>query len=350
MVQDIEIEIDPSFLQPSDHRPRPKAIDADDVAGEIPIIDLSKSEDLVSEIGRACQKWGFFQVINHGVPIELCRKTEATAKKFFEQTPEEKKKVKRDEVNAMGYHDGEHTKNVRDWKEVFDYLVGNTTTIPASHEPHDSKLRILTNQWPQYPPEFRETLEEYAREVEKLAYKLLELTSLSLGLPADKFNGSFKDQTSMIRFNHYPPCPFPHLALGVGRHKDAGALTVLAQDDVGGLEVKRKSDGEWIPVKLTPDAFIINVGDTIQVWSNDRYESVEHRVVVNTEMERFSVPFFFMPSHYVWVKPVEELVNEHNPARYREYNWGKFFANRNRSDFKKRDVENIQIHHFRIME
>ena len=108
-------------------------------------------------------------------------------------------------------------------------------------------------------------MEDYAREVEKLAYKLLELISLGLGLPADKFNGYFKNQISMIRLNHYPPCPFPHLALGVGRHKDAGALTVLAQDDVGGLQVKRKSDGEWIPVKPTPDAFIINVGDMFQV-------------------------------------------------------------------------------------
>ena len=108
-------------------------------------------------------------------------------------------------------------------------------------------------------------MEEHAREVEKLAYRLLELISLSLGLPADKFNGYFKNQISMVRLNHYPACPFPHLALGVGRHKDAGALTVLAQDHVGGLQVKRKSDGEWIPVKPTPDAFIINVGDMFQV-------------------------------------------------------------------------------------
>jgi isopenicillin N synthase-like dioxygenase len=112
---------------------------------------------------------------------------------------------------------------------------------------------------------YREACEEYAREVEKLAYKLLELISLSLGLPGNRLNGYFKDQTSFLRLNHYPQCPFPHLALGVGRHKDAGALTVLAQDDVGGLEVRRKSDGEWIPVTPTPDAYIINVGDLFQV-------------------------------------------------------------------------------------
>lgn len=102
--------------------------------------------------------------------------------------------------------------------------------------------------------------------MQKLSYKLLELISLSLDLPAKRLNGFFKDQTSFVRLNHYPPCPIPHLALGVGRHKDAGSLTILAQDDIGGLEVKRKTDGEWIRVKPTPDAYIINVGDTIQVF------------------------------------------------------------------------------------
>lgn len=93
----------------------------------------------------------------------------------------------------------------------------------------------------------------------------MELIALSLGLPENRFNSFFEDQTTFLRLNHYPPCPSPDLALGVGRHKDSGALTVLAQDDVGGLEVKRKSDGEWVLVKPTPDAFIINVGDIIQV-------------------------------------------------------------------------------------
>ena len=112
----------------------------------------------------------------------------------------------------------------------------------------------------------REVCEQYGREVEKLAFKLLELLAISLGLPANRFNGYFKDhQTTLMRLNYYPPCPTPHLALGVGRHKDGGILTVLAQDEVGGLEIKRKLDGEWIRVKPTPDAFIINIGDIIQV-------------------------------------------------------------------------------------
>ncbi|XP_050259570.1 protein DMR6-LIKE OXYGENASE 1-like isoform X9 [Quercus robur] len=345
-------EVDSAFIQPIDHRPKLKPIEVTD---EIPVLDLSSvfnsensDQQLISEIGSACQTWGFFQVINHGVPAELLRKVEAVAKEFFAASFEEKRKVQRDALYPMGYHDSEHTKNVRDWKEVFDFLAHDPTEVPASHEPDDEGIRVLTNQWPQYPPEFREICEEYGREVEKLGFKLLELISLSLGLPEDRLKVFFKDQTSFLRFNYYPPCPSPHLALGVGRHKDGGALSVLAQDDVGGLEVRRKSDGEWIPVKPIPDAYIINIGDAVQVWSNDKYESVEHRVVVNSTKARLSIPFFFFPAHYTMVKPLEELVNEQDRAKYREFNWGKFVANRNRSDFKKQDVENIQISHFRI--
>lgn len=111
----------------------------------------------------------------------------------------------------------------------------------------------------------REVCEAYAAEMQKLTHKLLELIASSLGLAKDRLNGFFKDQTSFMRLNYYPPCPAPQLALGLGRHKDAGAMTILAQDNVGGLEVKRKSDGAWMFVKPTADAYIVNVGDIIQV-------------------------------------------------------------------------------------
>ncbi|CAL5377292.1 unnamed protein product [Camellia sinensis] len=223
------------------------------------LVSREDKVNLVEEIGEACKNWGFFQVINHGVPLETREKFESAARKFFAQSTEEKRKVRRDKVNPQGYYDTELTKNVRDWKEVFDLTVKNPTVIPASYEPSDKEVRELVNRWPEYPPEFREAFEEYATEMEKLSHKLLGLISLSLGLPENRLSGFFNDHISFIRLNHYPPCPIPHLALGVDRHKDGGALTVLAQDDVGGLEVN--------------------------VWSNEKYESVEHRVTVNSERE-----------------------------------------------------------------
>ncbi|XP_076926074.1 protein LATERAL BRANCHING OXIDOREDUCTASE 1-like [Bidens hawaiensis] len=348
-------DFDPAFIQDTEHRPKPAVIEADG----IPKIDLSPYitsspntntaaiHNLVDQIRDACKNWGFFQVINHGVPIESREKIQLAAKRFFDQSTEEKRKVKRSERNPFGYSDTEHTKNVRDWKEVFDFTVNAPAVMPASCEPDDEETAEYDNPWPQYPPELREVCEEYAKHVQKLSYKLLALISLSLNLPEDRFEPFFKDHGSYARLSHYPPCLAPDLALGVGRHKDGGALTILAQDDVGGLEVKRKSDRKWIFVKPTPNAFIINVGDVIQVWSNDAYESVEHRVRVNSTKERFSIPFFMNPAHYTMVEPLAELTNEQNPAKYKAYNRGKFFVARKYSNFKKLDVENLQIYHFK---
>ncbi|XP_027089758.1 probable 2-oxoglutarate-dependent dioxygenase At5g05600 [Coffea eugenioides] len=341
-----ESAVDSAFVQALEHRPKPTRIEDEG----IPLIDLSVLNSphtdadlarLVSEIGDASQKWGFFQVINHGVPLECQEKIELGSRKFFALPKEEKLKVRRTGAGLLGYVDAENTKNVRDWKEVFDFVLKKPTLVAASDEPDDEEVRELTNQWPQNPPEFREVCDEFAREVEKLAFKLMELIALSLGLPKNRFHGFFEDQTTLIRVNHYPPCPSPDLALGVGQHQDAVALTVLAQDDVEGLEVKRKTDGQWILVKPTPNAYIINIADIIQVWSNDKYGSVEHRVSVNSEKERFSIAFFLNPAHYTWVEPLEELINEQNPRKYKAYNSGKFFAARGK-------LKKIDVCHFKI--
>lgn len=107
-------------------------------------------------MGDACAKWGFFQVINHGVPSEYRQRIESASRKSFSLPKEEKLKVKRDEINPLGYYDTEHTKNVRDWKEVFDFTVQNPTFIPASHETGDkAELKEFINQWPKNIPEFR---------------------------------------------------------------------------------------------------------------------------------------------------------------------------------------------------
>ncbi|KAL9248610.1 Naringenin,2-oxoglutarate 3-dioxygenase-like protein [Drosera capensis] len=261
--------VDPAFTQEVEHRPKPTVVEAD----EIPIIDLSSLSSLdslldlshaetndsvgkvVAQIGDACQRWGFFQVINHGVSSEKLRRIDSAAREFFSLPLEAKKKVRRDEGNPMGYYESEHTKNVRDWKEVFDCSIRDSTVCPISLD--DLRPQTLINRWPENPSELREACQDYGTEVEKLAFKLLGLIALSLGLGADQLEGFFKDATTFIRLNHYPPCPAPDLALGVGRHKDGGALTVLVQDEVGGLQVRRKTDGEWISVKPTSGAFII---------------------------------------------------------------------------------------------
>lgn len=108
--------------------------------------------------------------------------------------------------------------------------------------------------------------------------KLMELIALSLGLEQKTFEQFFKDDLAAsfirARLNHYPPCPSPDLALGVGRHKDTGALIVLAQDDVSGLQVKRKPDGEWVRIRPIPDTYTVNVGDVIQVKNTNIHKRI----------------------------------------------------------------------------
>ncbi|RCV41848.1 hypothetical protein SETIT_9G167500v2 [Setaria italica] len=342
--------MDQSFVQAPEHRPKPTVTEATG----IPLIDLSPLtgggggdaaavDALAAEVGAASRDWGFFVVVGHGVPAETVARATEAQRAFFALPAERKAAVRRSEAEPLGYYESEHTKNVRDWKEVYDLVPGGLQPPIAVA---DGEV-VFENKWPEDLPGFREALEEYMQAMEELAFKILELIARSLNLRPDRLHGFFKDQTTFIRLNHYPPCPSPDLALGVGRHKDAGALTILYQDDVGGLDVRRRSDGDWVRVKPVPDSFIINVGDLIQVWSNDRYESAEHRVTVNSAKERFSRPYFFNPAGYTMVEPVEELVSEEDPPRYDAYNWGNFFSTRKNSNFKKLSVENIQIAHFK---
>ncbi|KAK2981904.1 hypothetical protein RJ640_000950 [Escallonia rubra] len=274
-------------------------------ANDFPVIDLSRTiAAVVAEIGDACEKWGAFQVVNHGVPLELHAKFELAMKKFFAQPTEEKRKLRKD--------------------------IGGVTPYDYGYE--------------------EEACEEYGQEMEKLSFRLMELISMSLGLPRQRLNGFFKDHTSMGRLIHCPPCPTPKLALGTHEHTDVGALTILSQDDAGGLEAQRTFDGEWIPVKFVPNAYVINTGDMLEVWSNKRYTSLVHRAKVNSERERFSIPFFFNPAYYVVMEPIEELTNEQNPAKYRAFNWGKYYGSRKYGNFKNPDMDVLRLKHFKIAE
>ncbi|KAK4477062.1 hypothetical protein RD792_016267 [Penstemon davidsonii] len=157
-------EFNPDFIQPLEHRPKLEILESED----IPLLDLSPLNSpqpetqtlalarLVADIGNACENWGFFQVINHGVPSKIRDKIELASRKFFAMSKEEKMKLNRDEKNIFGYSDMEITKNVRDWKEVFDCTIENPTIIYASDEPDDKEVRELINQWPEYPPELRQ--------------------------------------------------------------------------------------------------------------------------------------------------------------------------------------------------
>ncbi|KAH9318871.1 hypothetical protein KI387_020640 [Taxus chinensis] len=257
-------KIDSAFVQSEEHRPNSKLYSTSNGEDgvDIPIIDLDKSSP--QEVEQACKNWGFFHLINHGVPDHLVSRLESAAADFFSLPAEEKRKVSIDAQTSLGYFDAELTKNVRDWKEVFNFVPRGTIEIPTSTDPHDAVTETFTNKWPPHRPDLREACLAYAEAAREVCFKLLQLIAGSLGLPDERLNQYFEDDMSVVRLNCYPECPIPELALGVGRHKDPGALTLLYQDQVGGLQVRRKDNGQWLPVQPLPGSFVVNVGDCIQ--------------------------------------------------------------------------------------
>lgn len=273
----------------------------------IPIIDLSKLDDQVlRQVSSACHEWGFFQVVNHGVSEELMVRTHHAWREFFYLPIEEKQLYANSPATYEGYGSriGVEKGSKLDWSDYFflNYL------------PHSVRD---TNKWPCLPVSCRELVMEYGEELVKLCGKLMKIFSINLGLEEDRLQKAFggEDIGACFRANFYPKCPQPDLALGLSPHSDPGGMTLLLSDDnVSGLQV-RKGDN-WITVKPIPNAFIVNIGDQLQVLSNAIYKSVEHRVVVNSAKERVSLALFYNPKGSIPIEPVKELVWEDRPALY----------------------------------
>jgi isopenicillin N synthase-like dioxygenase len=310
----------------------------------VPVIDTSRLGSSISlrAIDRACREWGFFQVVNHGIDGELTRGLQREMRAFFARPLAEKRRVERSAENPWGFYDRELTKNVQDWKHIFDCGPED-----------DGELRT---PWPSGSPGFRPALLAYMKACERLAFRLLAAVSLNLGMPADHLARGFRpSHTSFLRLNYYPVCPAPELPaevrtpdrghLGVNHHTDSGALTLLLQDEVPGLEVHR--EGRWHLVEPREDALVVNIGDVVQVWSNDRYRAALHRVRASADRPRYSAPFFFNPAYDTHYAPLPTTCGARSPARYRPIRWGEFRTLRAAGDYRDRGEE-IQIDHYRV--
>jgi len=304
----------------------------------VPVIDIAELDSPASlaAIDRACREWGFFQVTGHGIEPALLRNIFEVSREFFDQPADEKRRIRRDADNPWGYYDKELTKNRRDWKEIYDF------------GPADGAM--LKPRWPRgyLRLRFEPIVRAYYANCRTLALRLLSAMASNLGVNASCLVQGFDEaHTSFLRLNFYPRCALAaadERPFGVGEHTDAGALTLLLQDDQAGLEVFR--DGQWYLVEPTPGALVINVGDMIQVWSNDRYRAALHRVVTNPSRDRYSVPFFLSPSYDTTYAPLATTVTPERPARYRPIQWREFRGLRAAGDYA--DIgEEIQITHYR---
>jgi len=314
----------------------------------VPVIDVGRldaDDAALAQIHEACRDWGFFQIVGHGVANDLIEATHRSMHDFFSLPLAAKRAIERSATNSWGFYDRELTKNTRDWKEVFD--VGPDET--------DGPLAGMKAQWPSDLPRFRDTIEAFMRACEAVGFRMLDAIARCLGAQPSQLRAAFEPRhSSFLRLNYYPRCAAPAAAdsptgaaghFGINHHTDSGALTVLLQDDRPGLQVFRRN--RWTLVEPNPDALVVNIGDIVQVWSNDRYPAALHRVLANDRAERFSAPYFFNPAPTAAYAPLPGTVDATRPARYRPIVWGEFRANRTAGDYADYGEE-IQISHYRI--
>ncbi|NNE72710.1 MAG: hypothetical protein HKN26_03530 [Acidimicrobiales bacterium] len=326
----------------------------------MPTIDLGRPHRstpgpaVVDAVASAAAEFGFFQVVQHGIAPELIERVWGQTRSFFALSMEQKRGLQRTKDNTRGYYDRELTKNARDQKEVLD-LAHVPFPELAADDPRNHHAIDGSNQWPDLPG-FRATMVAYLVACESLGLYLLEAFSAGLGEAARHLHRHFgPDHTSFLRLNHYPvgdvlspeeaarETPLGDMALH--HHSDSGALTVLLQDDVGGLQVNHR--GRWVDVVPQPGALVVNTGDMMQVWSNDRYRAALHRVAPRAERARSSLPYFFNPSYATDSVPLPGAIAAGDRPHYRPINWGAFRQARADGDFADYGAE-VQISDYRI--
>ncbi|XP_038998522.1 gibberellin 2-beta-dioxygenase 2-like [Hibiscus syriacus] len=284
---------------------------------ELPVINLSgERTEVASLITKACEEYGFFKVINHGVPEETVAAMEEEGVSFFTKPDVEKQRA----GPAVPY--GYGRKNIGfngDIGEV-EYLLLHTNPLSISQ----SSITISGD-----PQKFCSVVNGYVRAVRGLACDLLDLMAGGLRVHDQSlFSKMIRDveSDSLFRLNHYPPSSFHHCttgAVGFGEHTDPQILTILRSNDVGGLQI-RVADAVWVPVPPDPTAFCVNVGDVLQAMTNGRFMSVRHRALTNINKPRISMAYFGAPPLQAMVTTPPELVTPHSPLLYRPFTWGEY--------------------------
>ncbi len=295
---------------------------------QVPVIDISDpSTASMEQLDDACRNHGFFLLSGHGLD-DLMAEMWEQIEDFFDSPQSILEGCRRSGDSPFGYNDREVTRQGRDCKQIFDY-----------GSPDQGRATAL-NKWPGAMPEFQVAMEEFHRAMGELALRTLGLLHNVLVLSPDSRNvmaGSA--QRSSVRLNHYPvgdPVPEAQRAdlveLGsaaLGPHTDPGVITLALQDSIGGLQC-RTQDAEWADVEPQPGTIVVNLGDVMQVWTNDRYQAGIHRVVPMSTDRRFSIPLFFNPKRGARIEPIAELCE--GPAHYRPFPWRQYIQAHDQSN------------------
>ena len=301
-------------------------------ADGVPVIDISPlitetgdQQAVASQIGQACQEYGFFYIIGHGVEENLQHRLEELSRQFFSQDLEAKLQIRM----ALGgkawrgfFPVGEElTSGKPDLKEGLYFgteLDDDDPRVRADIPLHGRNL------FPDNLPLFRETVLDYMEAMTQLGHTLMTGIALSLGLEKSYFADRYtSDPLILFRIFHYPSSAELHdeePLWGVGEHTDYGVLTILKQDDAGGLQIKSKS--QWIEAPPVPGAFVCNIGDMLDRMTRGLYRSTPHRVRNVSNRGRLSFPFFFDPNFDAQIEPID-LSEANIPVDDKHERWDK---------------------------
>ncbi|KAL6283317.1 hypothetical protein ACE6H2_014246 [Prunus campanulata] len=303
---------------PSENFSYPRGSKVSKFFAGIPLIDLSKP-DSKQLIVRACEEFGFFKIINHGVPMEFITRLESEAIKFFSLPLSEKEKA--GPPNPLGYGNKYIGKNGDvGWVEYL-LLTANT----------ESNSQRFLSVFGQNPEEFCSALNDYISAVKKMTCEILELMAEGLKIqPRNVFSKLLMDEQSdsCFRLNHYPPCPelqdlSARNVIGFGAHTDPQIISVLRSNNTSGLQISLR-DGNWIPVPPDHNSFFINVGDSLQVLTNGRFQSVRHRVLANGSKSRVSMIYFGGPPLSEKIAPLQSVMKGEEESMYKEFTWFEY--------------------------
>ncbi|CAN0853702.1 Codeine O-demethylase [Linum grandiflorum] len=254
----------------------------------------------LERLHSCCMEWGIFQLVNHGVEMETLR---FEVEEFYKLPVEEKMRFKERPGEYEGYGGTGRLKGRLEWGDRF-YM----NTNPVARRKHHLFLQL--------PPSFKESMEAYLQELQKLAMRLVGLMANAIKTERKKVEEMMEDGMQSVRMNYYPPCPRPELVMGITPHSDASCITILNQvNGVDGLMIVK--DGSWVPLTFLPHSLVVNVGDILEVLSNGMYKSVEHSVTVNSKKERISLSFFFNPKFDAEIGPATDIITPHNPPKFK---------------------------------
>ncbi|OMO57211.1 Isopenicillin N synthase, partial [Corchorus capsularis] len=270
----------------------------------------------VELVRSACLNHGFFQVTNHGVDASIIQAAYEELDAVFKLPLNKKLSFRRKPGGFSGYSaaHADRLSSKLPWKETFSFgYQGNNSDSSDVVDYFKSTLGedFEHSGW---------VYQKYCENMRELSLVIFELLAISLGVDRLHFRKFFEDGNSIMRCNYYPPCNNSGLTLGTGPHCDPTSLTILHQDQVGGLEVF--SNNKWQSVRPRQDALVINIGDTFMALCNGKYKSCLHRAVVNKERERRSLVYFVCPKEDKVVRPPQDLV----PRLYPDFTWSDLLA------------------------